>query len=90
MKEFFKAWKWFSFPIVWLIFVFAFIGYNINKENLCKNNLIETGLEGNPYAISILVKYEKPWNLDERLVQEALKGNENAIKILGITTPRDQ
>lgn len=59
------------------------------KEISINNHLVEQSLQGNPAAIEILIKYEKPWKLDERLINEALAGNANAIKVLGLNSHKN-
>lgn len=78
--------KYFSVPILLFILALGPASYFAWKEYSINNELIEQSLKGNPIAIDILVKYEKPWKLDERLIREAIAGNENAIKVLGINS----
>ncbi len=79
-----KFFKYLSIPIVLMCFVLCFSGYKAWKETKIQNDLVEYSLKGNSAAIAILQKYEKPWKLDERLVYEAIAGNEGAIKALGV------
>jgi len=62
----------------------SFVGYMAWKEEGRKSSLIGKALEGNRTAIAIMGKYEKPWKLDERILDEALKENPHALQILGI------
>ena len=89
MNEKYRFLKWLTFPIIFFTLVLTFVSYMAWKEYSINNELIEQSLKGNPVAIEILIKYEKPWKLDERLVREAITGNENAIKVLGINTPQN-
>lgn len=79
-----KFFKFFGFPVVMLIGLISFAGYMTWKEASIKSSLIGKALEGNRTAIAILGKYEKPWKLDERILDEALKENPHALQILGI------
>ncbi len=81
-----KFLKFFGFPMVMLIGLISFAGYMAWKEESLKSSLIGKALEGNRTAIAILEKYEKPWKLDERILDEALKDNPHALQILGIDT----
>lgn len=81
-----KIFKFFWFPAVILIGLISFAGYMAWKEESMKSSLIEKALGGNRTAIAILGKYEKPWALDERIIDEALKDNPHALQILGINT----
>ncbi len=69
-----------------LVGVLSFSGYMAWKEESIKSSIIEKALKGNHTAIAILAKYEKPWKLDERILDEALKDNPHALQILGIDT----
>lgn len=89
MKEKFRVFKWVSIPVLLFILALAPMSYIIWKEYSINNERIEQSLKGNPVAIEILVKYEKPWKLDERLIREAIAGNENDIKVLGISADRN-
>ncbi len=89
MKEKCRIFKWVSIPVLLFILALAPMSYMIWKEYSINNELVEQSLNGNPVAIEILVKYEKPWKLDERLIREAIAGNENAIKVLGISADRN-
>jgi len=81
-----KFFKFFGFPAVMLIGLISFAGYMAWKEESMKSSLIGKALEGNRTAIAILEKYEKPWKLDERIIDEALKDNPHALQILRIDT----
>lgn len=81
-----KFFKFFGFPAVMLIGLLSFAGYMAWKEESMKSSLIGKALDGNRTAIAILEKYEKPWKLDERILDEALKDNPHALQILGIDT----
>lgn len=72
--------------MVMLIGLISFAGYMSWKEESIKSSLIGKALEGNKTAIAILEKYDKPWKLDERILNEALKDNPHALQILGIDT----
>jgi len=76
--------KYFSVPVLIFILVLCPASYFAWKEYSINNELTVQALNGNPIAIQILVKYEKPWKLDEKILREAMAGNENAIKILDI------
>lgn len=76
--------KWSGIPLILVVMMLIFSGYMAWKEHSIYNGLVDQSLKGNPIAIEILIKYEKPWKLDERLIQEAMAGNQNAIKVLGI------
>lgn len=81
-----KFFKFFGFPVVMLIGLLSFAGYMAWKEESIKSSLIGKALGGNRTAIAILEKYEKPWKLDERILDEALKDNPHALQILGVDT----
>jgi hypothetical protein len=81
-----KFFKFFWIPGVMLIGSISFAGYMAWKEESLKSSLIGKALEGNLTAIAILEKYEKPWKLDERILDEALKDNPHALQILGVDT----
>lgn len=85
MKNFCKA---FWLPALLFIAVFSFAGYMCWKEEACKNSLIERALKGDQVAVALLEKYEKPWTLDKRILDEALNNNSYALQILGIE-PKD-
>jgi hypothetical protein len=76
--------KYLSIPALVFILAITPAIYFAWKEYSISNELTEQAINGNPMAIQILIKYEKPWRLDERLIREAMAGNENAIKVLGI------
>ena len=84
MKKFLK---FFWFPGIMFFAVLSFAGYMAWKEETIKNSIIEKALNGNHIAIAILEKYEKPWKLDERILDEAFKDNPHALQILGIKAP---
>lgn len=86
MRSSTKFLKFFGLPAVMLIGVISFAGYMAWKEESTKSFLIGKALEGNRTAIAIMGKYEKPWKLDERILDEALKENPHALQILGIET----
>lgn len=79
-----KFLKFFGFPAIMLIGLISFAGYMAWKEESIKRSLVGKALNGNRTAIAILEKYEKPWKLDERILDEALKDNPHALQILGI------
>ncbi|MGA8165022.1 MAG: hypothetical protein WB791_08380 [Waddliaceae bacterium] len=81
-----KFFKFFGFPAVMLIGIISFAGYMAWKEESMKSSLIGKALGGNRTAIAILEKYEKPWKLDERIIDEALKDNPHALQILKLGT----
>ncbi len=81
-----KFLKFFGFPAVMLIGLISFAGYMAWKEESMKSSLIGKALSGNRTAIAILEKYEKPWKLDERIIDEALKDNPHALQILRLDT----
>jgi hypothetical protein len=62
----------------------SFAGYQSWKEFNMKETLVDAALQGNPYAIKILAKYEKPWKLDQRVVLEAINGNQYALQIIDV------
>lgn len=76
--------KYYSIPILLFVLAFAPASYFIWKEHSLNSEITNQALAGNPIAIQILTKYEKPWKLDERVVHAAIAGNENAIKILDL------
>lgn len=76
--------KLLRFPIFFACIALCSAGYSAWKESKVQDELVELSLKGNPAAIGILQKYEKPWKLDERLMNEAIAGNQNAIEALGI------
>ena len=49
-----------------------------------KNELIVAALDGNKWAVKILIKHKKTDKLNYDIVKAALDGNINAIEILGI------
>jgi hypothetical protein len=59
------------------------------KESRVNNALVEESLKGNRYAVAILAKYEKPWKLDERIVQGAMQGNPYALEVLKIAPEKN-
>jgi len=81
-----KFFKFFGFPVVMLIGLISFAGYMAWKEESMKSSLIGKALGGNRTAIAILEKYEKPWKLDQRIIDEALKDNPHALQILRLDT----
>jgi len=81
-----KFFKFFWFPGIMLVGLISFAGYMAWKEESIKGSLIGKALEGNRTAIAILEKYEKPWKLDERILDEAIKDNPYALQILGVDT----
>lgn len=81
-----KLIKIFSFPVLLMVTVLSFVSYMAWKEYNMNNVLVEQSLSGNPIAIEILVKYEKPWKIDERIIYQALEGNPHAARVLGIKT----
>ncbi len=81
-----KFFKFFWIPGVMMVGSISFAGYMAWKEESLKSSLIGKALEGNRTAIAILEKYEKPWKLDERILDEALKDNPHALQILGVDT----
>lgn len=85
MSSKWSLFKYLSLPGSILCAILAFTCYMAWKETKIQNDLVESSLKGNPVAIAILIKYEKPWKLDERLLYEALDGNEHAIKVLGLS-----
>lgn len=85
MKEKCRFFKSSTIPIILFILALTPVSYMAWKENSINNELIEQSLRGNPVAIEILIKYEKPWKLNERLIREAIAGNENAIKVLDLS-----
>lgn len=84
MREKFKFLKFYFLPLILSFSLLAFCGYMAWVEYKINNFLIEQSLKGNPIAIEILIKYEKPSKLDRRLIYEALNQNEHAIKVLQI------
>jgi hypothetical protein len=81
MKKFLK---FFWFPGIMMIGCISFAGYMACKEESLKSDLIGKALGGNRTAIAILEKYEKPWKLDERILEGALNDNRYALQILGV------
>lgn len=81
-----KFFKFFGFPVIMLIGLISFAGYMAWKEESMKSSLIGKALDGNRTAIAILEKYEKPWKLDQRVIDEALKDNPHALRILKLET----
>lgn len=82
MREKFKFLKFYFLPLILSFSLLAFCGYMAWEEYKINNFLVEQSLKGNPIAIEILIKYEKPSKLDHRLIYEAISGNEHAIKVL--------
>jgi hypothetical protein len=76
--------KIFSIPVLFFTSLILLCIYFAWSEFKIKNDLVDQSLKGNPVAIEILIKYEKPWKLDTRLIYEAMNGNEHAIKVLGV------
>lgn len=64
----------------------TFACYNAWQEVKINDHIVEYSLNGNHNAVEILRRYEKPWKLDQRIVNAALEGNEFALKVLGLTT----
>jgi hypothetical protein len=79
-----RLFKYFSVPLLIFILALGSATYFAWKEYTISSELTEQALNGNPIAIQILIKYEKPWKLDEKILRAALSDNENAIKILGL------
>ncbi len=79
-----KVLKFFWFPGIMMISALSFAGYMAWKEETIKSSVIGKALEGNRTAIAILEKYEKPWKINQRILEEALKNNPYALQILGI------
>ncbi len=79
-----KILKYYSIPILLFVLALGPTSYLAWKEHSLSNEITNQALAGNPIAIQILTKYEKPWKLDERVVHAAIEGNENAIKILDL------
>ena len=79
-----KILKYFGFPLVICIGSLSFAGYQDWKEFKIKETLVEAALQGNPYAIKILAKYEKPGKLDHRVILEAINGNQYALQIIDV------
>lgn len=73
-----------SIPLLLMLCPLFFVSYMAWKEESRKTALIEKALEGNHSAIAILAKYDRPWKLDRRIVEEALIDNPYAHQILGI------
>ncbi len=76
--------KFFTFPILLVVSILSFLSYMAWSEYTMNNLLVEKSLAGNCAAIQILMKYEKPWKLDRRIVDAAIEGNVNAIKVLNL------
>lgn len=76
--------KYYWFPMVLIVGSLSFAGYQSWKEFNMKETLVDAALQGNPYAIKILAKYEKPWKLDQRVVLEAINGNQYALQIIDV------
>ena len=81
--------KFLFFPIFFMVGLLSFASYMAWKECSLKRSLVDKALEGNPYAITILANYEKPWKLNEKILLEALKGNKNALKVLKLDQASD-
>ncbi len=79
-----KFFKFFGFSTALMLGIISFASYMAWQEVSVKNALIGKALEGNHTAIAILGKYEKPWKLETRVLNEALKDNPYALQILGI------
>lgn len=84
-----KLFKYLSIPGVFLTMLLALACYMAWEEIKINDDLIDQAIKGNQIAVEILIKYEKPWKLDGRLIHEALGGNMNAIRVLGITPPKN-
>lgn len=84
MSENKRILKYFSIPVLFIFLVLGPTSYFTWKEYSINNEITEQALSGNQIAVQILIKYEKPWKLDRRILREAMEGNENAIKILGV------
>ena len=82
--------KFFTFPIFLIVSVLSFVSYMAWKEFQMNNLLVEQSLSGNPAAIQILIKYKKPWKLDERIVYAAIEGNDYAIRVLDLKVTEDE
>lgn len=81
--------KYYSIPILLFILAFGPASYFAWKEHSLNNEITNQALAGNPIAIQVLAKYEKPWKLDEKVVRAALSENEFAIQILGIPSVKN-
>ena len=71
-------------PTIMVTSLASFAGYMTWYERNFQNDLVAQALSGNAQAVKIMVKYEKPWKLDKRVVDAAIQGNQYAIQILGI------
>lgn len=81
--------KCISLPILALICILTYASYKAWEEVKINDLVVESSLKGNLHAVEILRKYEKPWKLDQRIVNAALEGNDYALKVLGIPLERD-
>ncbi len=77
--------KFFWSPGILICCALAFAGYMAWKEYSINSTLVEESLKGNRNAIAILAKYEKPWKLNEQIIQGAISGNPYALEVLNIT-----
>jgi len=76
--------KYYSIPAVLFVAAISFCGYMAWSENQLKNVILNEALQGNKQALALMVKYEKPWKLNDKVVRESLKGNQYALEILKI------
>lgn len=81
--------KFVSLPILAIVCLFSYACYCAWEEVRINDLIVESSLKGNHNAIEILRKYEKPWKLDQRIVNAALDGNEFALQVLGIPLEKD-
>jgi hypothetical protein len=82
-----QAWeylRWFCGPLVIVGCVLAYPVYMAWQEYEINNFLVDQALSGNQNAIKILMKYKKPWELDQKVIHSAVKGNRYALEILKI------
>lgn len=84
-----KALTFATLPILIFSLSFGFLFYMCWEEIKIKTLIIDSALSGNIYSIEMLNKYEKPWTMNKRIIEEAVDGNENALKILGIESKKE-
>lgn len=77
--------KFFWCPDIFVCGLLSFASYMAWKEYSINNILVEESLRENRHAIAILAKYEKPWKLNEQIIQGAISGNLYALEVLKIT-----
>ena len=81
MKSIFKI---INIPLFLAILGLSFLSYLAWEESSFQSSLIMKALEGNDAAINILIKYHNKLRSNQKISEEAIKGNPHALRILEI------